>query len=87
MNKDSLLDTVVKNLVLFCTGWKYPVEGETVLLWARAGRRRADLSGGVVLVERNDSFTALALFYGIGWSKSRQKMDRRSAGAYDGWRS
>ena len=84
MNGHSLFDTVVKHFVLFRTRWEYPVEGETIPLWARAGRRRADLNGGVVVVERNDGFTALALFYGIGWSKSGQKTDRRLAGTYAG---
>ena len=74
MDGHSLLDTVVKNLVLLRSRWEYPVEGETVLLWAGAGRRRTDSNGGETLIESNDSFTALALFYGIGWSKSGQKM-------------
>ena len=62
MNDHSLLDTIVKDLVLFRSRRKYPVEGETVLLWARAGRRRTDVNGGEALVESNDGFTALALF-------------------------
>ena len=61
--------------MLFRTRWEYPVERETVLLWAGTCGRRADCNGSVVIIERGDCFTALALFYGIGWSKSREKMD------------
>lgn len=66
---NSLLDTVVKNLVLLRNHWKDPIKGKSILLRPRYGLRVAHHHRLEIVIERHDDLAALSQLESIWRSK------------------
>lgn len=67
---DSLLDSVLEDVLLFCVHGKTSVEGETGCFWS-AGGTTLEFHGGVVsIVKVYDDVASLSKLQGIGWTES-----------------
>jgi hypothetical protein len=60
--EDSLLDSVIENLMLFGAHSEYPIKDEAILLWSRAELGGAKVDGLEVFGKGDHDFTTFANF-------------------------